>query len=656
MSRMIRVSAVLGAAGILAASVAAKQVVPVQGPPRGAAGIPQGPAAQQPTILKAGNGVIVGRVVEAGSSSGVAGALVLLQSPVLGGMPSTFDDGTLAGTRRAFTDSQGQFLFRGLPAGSYTLTSAAPGFVPGQYGDQRLIQIRRSLDLNRTVELTDLDKLANISIQMWRNGGIGGRVVDEVGEPMVGTPVSVLARVADWSGTVTQSRTTVTTDDRGVYHADVPPGDYIVGVLAATTTMPTTSIEGFNQAMREGGATLQAFTRQVAESGGLMPRGYGSRVGSFMVSQFGTLNAPVVPPTAGDGMFYPSTYHPTSLTAPAATVVRVGSSEEKLGVDIQLRPVPTRRLSGRLVDANGPVGGLALSLVAPDPTVQRTSPATLIDTPRALADSNGAFSFIGIAPGTYTLFVSRPASSQASPILWAAQTVTIGADADVQGLEVVLQPGARVGGQIVIETAKPFNNAQLSRLLIVPRAVPGSVGALVPAGATYVERPTPETFATREHIPGPYAMTVSGGIPGFVVKSITLNGQNVMDKPFDLPASGVTGMVVTFSDRISMLSGYAREGSTPSPLATVIVFPTDKSLWRLPGMASRRVQTAAPGSDGRYAFAGLPSGEYYVAAVDWPDADFSDGAVLTSIIPSAVRVTIGDGTPHTQDLRVLVRR
>ena len=652
MSRIIRLGAVLGAAGIFVAAVAAQQAVP----PPGAPGLPPGPGGQQPAVLKAGNGVIVGRVVDAGGSSGVAGALVLLQSPVLGAMPSTFDDGTLAGTRRGSTDSQGQFLFRGLPPGSYTITTAAPGYMPGQFGDRRMIQIRRTLDLNRTVELTDLDKLANISIPVWKNGGIGGRVVDELGEPMVGTPVSVLARVADWGGPITQSRTTVTTDDRGIYHADVPPGDYIVGVLAATTTMPTTSIDAFNQAMREGGAALQAFTRGVAESGGLMPRGYGSRVGSFMVSQFGSLNTPVVPPTAGDGMFYPSTFHPSSLTAPAATVVSVGSGEEKPGVDIQLRPVPTRRVSGRLVDANGPVGGLALSLVAPDPTVQRTSPATLIDTPRALADGSGAFSFIGIAPGTYTLFVSRPASSGTSPILWASQTVTVGADADVQGLEVVLQSGARVSGQIVVETAKPFNNAQLSRLLIVPRPVPGSVGALVTTGASYVERPTPDTFATRQYIPGPYAMTVAGGVPGFVVKSVTLNGQNVMDKPFDLPATGVTGMVVTISDRISMLSGYARDGNTPSPLSTVVVFPTDKSLWRLPGMGSRRVQTAAPGTDGRYAFAGLPSGDYYVAAVDWPEADFSDGAVLTSIIPSAVRVTIGDGTPHTQDLRVMVRR
>jgi S1-C subfamily serine protease len=65
-------------------------------------------------------------------------------------------------------------------------------------------------------------------------------------------------------------------------------------------------------------------------------------------------------------------------------------------------------------------------------------------------------------------------------------------------------------------------------------------------------------------------------------------------------------------------------------------------------MASRRVQVAAPGRDGRYTFRGLPAGDYIVAASDWPAADFSDGNVLTVLIPSGARVTIVGGESHTQ--------
>ena len=73
-------------------------------------------------------------------------------------------------------------------------------------------------------------------------------------------------------------------------------------------------------------------------------------------------------------------------------------------------------------------------------------------------------------------------------------------------------------------------------------------------------------------------------------------------------------------------------------------------------MASRRVQTAAPGRDGRYTFRGLPAGDYIVAAADWAVADFSDGTVLTKITPAGARITLGDGESRTQELRVVVIR
>jgi hypothetical protein len=152
-------------------------------------------------------------------------------------------------------------------------------------------------------------------------------------------------------------------------------------------------------------------------------------------------------------------------------------------------------------------------------------------------------------------------------------------------------------------------------------------------------------------------MIVSGIPPGWTLKSVTTNGQNAVDRAFELTAAGITDMVVTITDRITTVTGIARDGNgTAVPAATVAAFPTDRSLWRIPGMASRRVQTAAPGRDGRYTFRGLPAGDYFVVAVDWPSADFSDGNVLSKIMASGTRVTLNDGESRTQDLLVRVMR
>jgi hypothetical protein len=141
-----------------------------------------------------------------------------------------FDNGVPGGARRVAADGEGRFVFRELPAGSYSLGATAPGYVAGEYGARRPIAIRRTLDLVRRVEIADRERVT-ADIPLWRFGGVGGAVFDEAGEPVVGIAVTVLARMTDWGGPVMQVTQTATTDDRGMYHVDVTPGDYLVAVL-----------------------------------------------------------------------------------------------------------------------------------------------------------------------------------------------------------------------------------------------------------------------------------------------------------------------------------------------------------------------------------------------------------------------------------------
>jgi hypothetical protein len=613
-----------------------------------------------PTAQKPGQAVILGKVVEAGTTTGVAGALVTLS-----GAPQTV---TIASGQqlpirpsdlnRVTADAQGQFLFRDVVPGSYTMTATAAGYVPGQYGQPRIIQIRRTLDLIRTVEITESDRVVPASIPMFRKGGISGRVLDDAGEPAVGIDVTIIARMTDWGGPVSQVTTTALTDDRGLYHVDLVPGDYVVGVLAATTTVPSSAVQGFQQALAQGGEAQQAYLSQIIANGAVLPRGIGARIGSMHVSQFGDRNAPVVPPVTSDGKstwFFPSVFHPASLSAAEAVVISVGPGEEKTGVDVQLRPMPARRVSGRLTGPAGIGPSVALRLVPRDPSVTRTSPATFIDTPMAMADEHGDFVFVGIAPGNYTLVVIRPPSTAANPLAWATETVTLG-DTDVSGLQVQLQMGATVSGRIVVEGGGAPPVTAWRNVTVAARPVPGSPGAYqLRNNAGPVDAAL--SFTTRQSIPGPHMMTVSGLPGGWILKSITLNGENIADKTFILGPAGINGVVVTITNQISNVTGIVRDNEgQPGSRATVAVFPADKSLWRLPGMASRRVQTAAPGRDGRYTFRGLPAGEYYLVAADWPSADFSDAAVLTAVMPHALKITLADGESRTHDLRMAVVR
>src|SRR5262249_44774128 len=68
------------------------------------------------TPMAHGNGIIVGRAVDAAGSRPVAGAVVTLTLP--GSAPL-----------RVMTDAQGQFAFRDLPAGRFTVTASRAGYV-----------------------------------------------------------------------------------------------------------------------------------------------------------------------------------------------------------------------------------------------------------------------------------------------------------------------------------------------------------------------------------------------------------------------------------------------------------------------------------------------------------------------------------------------
>ncbi len=623
---------------------------------------PPPPRLQPQQILKPGSAQILGKVVEAGTSSGVAGAQVVLSGASLGGPTSVFTDGTAGGSRRVLTDGQGQFLFRDVPVGSYTMSSTAAGYIDGTYGETRIIQIRRGSDLIRPLEIVETDRTVSARIQMWRTGGISGAVLDEAGEPMAGAQVNVLARMTDWAGPLMQMATTLTADDRGVYHADIVPGDYIVGLLSATTTIPDASVAGFQQAVAEGGASLSRFMSEMQASGGLIARGAGVRVGSFWVSQRATNNLSALPPLLslnGRVMLHPSTYHPSALSATSATVVSVRSGEEKTGIDIRVPLIEARRVSGQVVSSSGPVPGVTVTLVAPDPALARSTPAMMIDTPQAMTDGNGSFSLIGVAPGPYTVKILRPASAAGARIGWAADSITVPADADLTDVQIALHEGARVSGRIVVEStsAKAPTAAELTSLIIVTRPVAGTVGALLDSPRIRTDRPDPTRFVTAEVPPGAYMMSVTVPVPGFVLKSVTAAGQNIVDKPFDLPQGGLSDVVVTITDQVSVVTGIARDDAgKPAPTATVAVFPADRSLWRLPGMPSRRVVTMAPGRDGRYTFRSLPAGDYIVVAADWPSVDFFDNPVLTRLMPFGTKITIADGESRTQDLVVKVIR
>ena len=67
----------------------------------------------------------------------------------------------------------------------------------------------------------------------------------------------------------------------------------------------------------------------------------------------------------------------------------------------------------------------------------------------------------------------------------------------------------------------------------------------------------------------------------------------------------------------------------------------------------RRIRSARPSTDGKFAFGGLPAGEYRIAAViDVEPGAWNDPALLQQLLNASLPVRLVDGQPVVQDIRV----
>ena len=85
-------------------------------------------------------------------------------------------------------DSEGQFAFRDLPPGRFSLAATKAGYADGAYGRLRPNGPAQSIELAADQHVSDA------SLALWKYGAIAGRVRDESGDPLVNTTVRVLRR------------------------------------------------------------------------------------------------------------------------------------------------------------------------------------------------------------------------------------------------------------------------------------------------------------------------------------------------------------------------------------------------------------------------------------------------------------------------------
>jgi protocatechuate 3,4-dioxygenase beta subunit len=325
---------------MLAAIIAALLLAQVPGrpPSQRAAG------AEDPNTPK-GTAVIRGRITAIDSGRPLRRAQIRLSS-------TDYPEG-----RSTSTNARGEFEFKDLPPGRYTVTVTRSGYLSMQYGQRYYGELSKPLqvDEGRVVDKVDF--------ALPRAGVISGRVFDETGEPVSGVNVWVM-RTEYFRG----RRRAVAmggsnrTDDIGQFRVSgVPPGEYTVMAWLPDTWT--------------AGPEKQSFG-------------------------------------------YAPSYHPGTASYADALRVKVGPGQEASNVDVNLAMAPTATLSGTAYKSDGsPLAGSSVNLSR---EVAGPSFSTNFGLKDAPVNADGTWTMKNVSPGEYIIDVSsrdRPPERVSIPIV-----------------------------------------------------------------------------------------------------------------------------------------------------------------------------------------------------------------------------------------------
>jgi Carboxypeptidase regulatory-like domain len=327
----------------------------------------------------------------------------------------------------------------------------------------------------------------------------------------------------------------------------------------------------------------------------------------------------------------------TSVTE--ARPLALGVSQEALDVDFSLQLVHTSKVSGHVMNPDGSVTTSGIVNLIPD--VGGTAGRGQLGVNfGGRIDWDGAFAIANVPPGRYTL---RARADDTVVPEFAAQPLAVGSG-DVANLVLVLTPGATITGTTTFAGTDPPDVTQIR--ISAPSLEAGMPGQ----GNGRVDK---DGRFTLDGVPvGSHLLRAAGPLRGWSLKSVLIDGRDMIDTPIDLRSGQTLANVnLVFTNKISAINGtVTNEQGAPITDLTVLAFPTDSSLWR---PQARQIATARPDQNGKFQIRALPPGEYYVVTIDPAEqGEWFEPAFLDQHRVGAARLTLGDGDVKTQDFRL----
>ena len=548
-------------------------------------------------------------------------------------------------SRGAITDDEGRFTFTDLPAGQFTITVSRASFITSMYG------AKRPGRPGTPIAVAEGARIGSLTVKIWRGAVVAGTLRDDMGAPVAGIEVAAVPARAPGSLLTLTNNPTVT-NELGAYRIfGLEPGTYLVAARPSAG-----GAAGYlSMSDAETDAAIEALRRRNVNQANTSP-----------------LVAPSAPqPTPQRPFDYAPVYFPGTPVMGQAAPVTLTAGQVRVGLDFSLQRVSTAIVTGVVTRPDGsPAAGASIQLTAVVPPGPFAGNAKL--EINATTAPDGTFRIAQVSPGAYQLVARGPSDLKApgirpgyieppsTPQLFAVVDLNV-AGADIPGVALSLAPGLPIAGRFVFDSKTrppPANLAGLRVSLIPESLLPLASGRGYAADSLRVPAPAvgrPDgTFEFISVAPGRYQVWIGAtgvDVSAWQLKSAMAQSVDVLDGLIEITPGSAPGLVVTYDDRPTRLSGKLEtSGGAPAADLFVLAFSADRSTW---GPYTRRVKAVRPGVDGVFSFQGLPEGDYLLAAItDADPEDWQTQAFLEQLVPVSVRIRLIAGQPVVQGLRI----
>lgn len=524
-----------------------------------------------------------GRVEALGTNAPVPYAEIVL-APV---------GGTLDGYRTTTADVVGRFTFRNLPPGAFRVHAERQGYLRGEAGS------RTAGIVGTPVTVVQGQTPPIVVVTLTPTGVIAGRIVDADG-PVRGALVRALRVVYRDGERLTEIAATGSADDRGEYRLfSLAPGTYVVDAARP----PRPRIEGNEYVVPLIASNANGNRREL-------------RTPLAQALAEGTVD----PATYDTGPLLPQLY-PGTLDEDAAIPVDVTAGTTVSGIDLVMQAVPAVTVRGRVISAGGTAStesvGVGITRLAGSSVVTRG----LTSFP-VVREADGGFVFRAIPSGRYEL----TARTTTGPVFQYGRTMIEVGGRDVTDADILMTPGLRVSGHVVVDAGRGAVNGPLLVQLVA--RVNGVSAKQVGADGVFVfDNVAPQDYRLR---------ILSAGRT-IAPSSIRFGGDTLTDGTVTVtPDRQADELVIGITLRTGAVDVTVADRNQRPVSGTAVALIPDSARRRYGGL----FRTGSSGSDGRVQFNDVAPGTYTLVSGDVAPADWQNPDVLQRFESRGIAVQV----------------